>query len=261
MRMQAAPRHVEVAAVVLVADVFEHAHREDRIEGLVDVVVILQADLDGQASAQLACVVGLLLRDGDAHPGHAIALGRELQRLAPAAADIQYVLTGAQAELAADQVELGLLRRVQVQRVAPVATTVDQALAEHGLVQVVAQVVMAPPHLQAAAAGLQVEQARLERVGQFAPAVHALVEVGLHQLVQKAIQRSGVPLAVHVALAQAERAVGHDPRIELRVMHVEVVGLVTVDGDARLVQQQRHSSLQSRVHTASVDQPWANNPA
>lgn len=171
------------------------------------------------------------------------------------------MLARAQSEFAADQVELGFLRPVQVLRVAPVAAAVDQALAEHGLVQVIAEVIVALADFEAATARLQVEQARLESIGHFAPAVHALVQVGLHQVIQEAVQRGGVPLAVHVTLAQAERALGHDPRIELRVMQVDVVRLVTANGNPRLVQQQRHSSLQSRVHIASVGQPRANNPA
>ena len=67
-------------------------------------------------------------------------------------------MPGAQAKLAADQVELGFLRRVQradrtARRVAPVAAAVDHALAEHGAIEIVAEVVMALADLEAAAPG------------------------------------------------------------------------------------------------------------
>ena len=68
----------------------EHAHRQDRIERLVQLAVVLQADLHRQPGAQLARERGLFLRDGDTHALHAITLGRVLQRLAPATADIQH---------------------------------------------------------------------------------------------------------------------------------------------------------------------------
>src|SRR5690606_41016038 len=100
--------------------------------------------------------------DGHAHAADAVALGGELQRLAPAAADVEHAHAFAQAELAADQVQLGLLRIVEVVGPAPVAAAVDQPLAKHGAVQVVAQVVVALADLVAAATGLQVEQARTQ---------------------------------------------------------------------------------------------------
>src|SRR3546814_3891296 len=92
----------------------------------------------------------------------AVALRRELQRLAPAAADVEHAHPLAQPELAADQVELGFLRIIEVLRLAPVAAAVDQALAEHGAVEVVAQVVVALADLVTASSGLQVEQARTQ---------------------------------------------------------------------------------------------------
>src|SRR3546814_12459401 len=77
-------------------------------------------------------------------------------------ADVEHAHPLAQPELAADQVELGFLRIIEVLRLAPVAAAVDQALAEHGAVEVVAQVVVALADLVTAASGLQVEQARTQ---------------------------------------------------------------------------------------------------
>src|SRR5690606_5519425 len=97
--------------------------------------------------------------------------GGELQRLAPAAADVEHPHARAQAQLAADQVELGFLRRVQRLRqtsvaVVPVAAAVDQATAEHGLIEVVAEVVVALADGEGAAAELEVQQARGQHVAQ-----------------------------------------------------------------------------------------------
>ncbi|MNV81449.1 hypothetical protein D3C71_1751160 [compost metagenome] len=120
---------------------------------------------------------------------------------------------------------------------------------------------MAPADFETAGPGLQVEHSRLERIGQVAPAMHALVQMRLHQMKEEIIQRAGIPLPVHVTLAQAQRALRHDPRIEARVVHRDVLRLVTLHGDPRLMQQPCDPSLQPSVHVASVDQPRANNPA
>src|SRR3546814_13613384 len=105
--IEAPPRDLEESAVVAETHVLEHAHRENPVEALVQLAVVLYADLHRQPGAQLARERGLLLRDGDAHATDAVALRRELQRLAPAAADVEHAHPLAQPELAADQVELG----------------------------------------------------------------------------------------------------------------------------------------------------------
>ena len=47
---------------------------------------------------------------------------------------------------------------------------------------------MTAPDLVAALPGLQVEQARLQRIGHFAPAVHPFIQVRLHQMDKEFIQ-------------------------------------------------------------------------
>src|SRR3546814_1078747 len=102
----------------------------DPVEALVQLAVVLYADLHRQPGAQLARERGLLLRDGDAHATDAVALRRELQRLAPAAADVEHAHPLAQPELAADQVELGFLRIIEVLRLAPVAARSEEHTSE-----------------------------------------------------------------------------------------------------------------------------------
>src|SRR3546814_309909 len=139
--------------------------------------------------------------------------------------------------LAADQVELGFLRIIEVLRLAPVAAAVDQALAEHGAVEVVAQVVVALADLVTAASGLQVEQARTQCGADVGGAGHAFLDAGVEQVVQEAVERASVPPAVHVALAELERAPGHQPRRQVRVVDLHVPVAVAVDADIGVGQQ------------------------
>ncbi len=229
----------------------EHADREDRIERFVQFAVVLQTDLDRQTGAQFARELGLLLRNGHANATDTVALGGELQGFAPATTDIQHTLPRAQAQLAADQVKLGFLRGVEIVGIAPVAAAVHQALTEHGLVEIVAEVVVAAAHLVAALPHLQVEQARLQCIGHFAPAVHPFVQVRLHQVDEEFIQDVGVPPTVHVAFAEAERAVRHDPREEARVMHLDILWLGTADADPGFLQQAGDPLLQPCIHATS----------
>lgn len=70
-----------------------------------------------------------------------------LQQPAPAAADIQQGHARFQVEFAADQLQLGFLGLCQGLGVAPVTTAVTHGGVEHGLEQVVAQIVMLAGHL------------------------------------------------------------------------------------------------------------------
>src|SRR3546814_7728223 len=71
-------------------------------------------------------------------------------------------LTRLQQQLAADQIKFGFLRLVEGVGRSPVAATVDHALAEHGAVQFVADVVMALPDREAAATALFIDQQRAQ---------------------------------------------------------------------------------------------------
>ena len=98
---------------------------------------------------------------------------------------------------------------------------------------------------------LQVEQARLQRVCHFAPAVHPFIQVRLHQVDEEFIQDIGIPPPLHVALAQAERAVAHDPREKARVMHLDVLWLGAADADPGFVEQAGDPLLQPCIHATS----------
>src|SRR5690606_30513782 len=159
---QATPQHREIAGVVLDTDMLEHADRKDPVKALIEFAVILHADLDRQAAAEFAGEFRLLNGNGDADATDAVAFGSEFQRFTPAATDVEHVHAGAQAELAADQVKLVGLRGIQRVRGFPITTTVDKALAQHGMEQVIAEIVVAFANLEGTASALQVAQLGLE---------------------------------------------------------------------------------------------------
>src|SRR4051812_16223586 len=114
--------------MILRPDMLEHADGNDVIEtaGLVDVAIVLNADLDRKIAAESARVVCLSLRNGHADDGRAISLARKFLDPAPAAADVQHALTRFESDLSADQTELGDLRLIQRLRLAPIAAGVKQ---------------------------------------------------------------------------------------------------------------------------------------
>ena len=128
---------LEIGPVVLVADVLEHAHRDDVVGLALELAVVLDPELDRQVLVALAAVGGLVGRDGDADAAGAVFLGGKAHEGAPAAADVPDQLAGLQADLAADEVELGFLRLVDVgDAVGPVAAGAGHARVERGLVGV-----------------------------------------------------------------------------------------------------------------------------
>ncbi|MCY1384676.1 hypothetical protein D9M69_729640 [compost metagenome] len=97
----------------------EHAHRRDLVEGLVVGQLAVVAQLHAHAALQPFFfdeplhMRMLVLRQRDARGVHAVVLGGPQQQRAPAGTDVQVTLAGLQHELAADVVELGLLRLCQ----------------------------------------------------------------------------------------------------------------------------------------------------
>ncbi len=102
---------VEVHTEALLADVFEHSDRGDRIEGAVgDVAVVLQSDLDLLGEPRLGHPfrrqVVLLSGDRDTDRTHAVVRCCVHSHTAPSAPDVEQSHTRSQVELATDQVVL-----------------------------------------------------------------------------------------------------------------------------------------------------------
>src|ERR671932_1564173 len=88
-------------------------------------------------------MAGLRLGERDADRADAVAGGGVEQQRAPAAADVEEALAGPQAQLAADELELALLGRLErLVRVGEVGARVDHARAEEQLVEAVRDVVV-----------------------------------------------------------------------------------------------------------------------
>ena len=166
---QAAHRLLHVGAVVLGTDVLHEADRDHRVVAARGVAVVVEADVDGQVPVVLLRPRHLLARHGVADDVGAVLLGGERREAGPAAAEVQHAHPRAQADLAADQIQLGLLGGVQgVGAFVSVGARVDHARVEHRLVQIVADVVVLLADLESAR-GLAVEQARLAPAAAPAP--------------------------------------------------------------------------------------------
>ena len=249
---QATPHHREIAGVVPDADMLEHADGENPVEALIELAVILHAYLDRQAAAEVAGEFCLLNGNGDADATDAVAFGGEFQRFPPAATDVEHVHAGAQAELAADQIQFVDLRGIQCSRGFPITATVDKALAEHGMEQVVAEIVVAFADLEGTASALQVAQLGLDPEARIVDFCAAFVDVRIEQTEEEGIERHGIPLPIHVGLAQAERAMRDHACIEVFVMHADVPGCIAIDLDAAVGKQGGDASLQAGTRHCAV---------
>jgi hypothetical protein len=116
-RFQRPEQDADVRAVLALADVLAHLDRADRVKGLTglaELAVVLETDVDpvGQTAVghPLDDEVALLGRERDPGDVDAVVLGRVQRQRTPPAADVEHPHAGFEAELAADQVELGPLR-------------------------------------------------------------------------------------------------------------------------------------------------------
>ena len=162
-----------VAAELVDADVLDHADAGDLVvRAVVDLAVVGDADLDpvaepGVAHA-LAGDLGLRLGQRDADAAHAVVLGGVQEQRPPAAADVEQALARLEPQLAADDLELALLRGLErlVGR-REVRARVDEARPEEAAVERVRDVVVVVDHGTVArervAAAAAAELARRDR--------------------------------------------------------------------------------------------------
>ena len=170
---QLAVEEGEVGRVVGASDVLGQPDRRDRVEaGLGHVAVVAEADLrlagePGLLDGLLA-VRGLLLGEGHADRLDAVVLDGVHDHAAPAAADVEQPHARLEPELAADEVELLLLGRLEG-RVGgrEHGAGVGHRRAEHPRVEAVADVVVVVDGVGVAVLGVPaaVEGALLRRRG------------------------------------------------------------------------------------------------
>src|SRR5829696_6117760 len=118
------------------ADVLDHPDRRDRVEVLAgELAVVLDADLDLVGDTRLlhllARELSLVLGQRDPYRFDAVALRRVDDEAAPAAADVENALAGAQFELCTDELPLGVLGRGEALR----AAGEDRAGVGHRLIE------------------------------------------------------------------------------------------------------------------------------
>src|SRR5439155_26990004 len=103
--------------VVADADVLEHADRDDAVEPLLHVAVILHSEIDPAAQTLFACTFGgsppLLARQRDAGHRRAAELRQIERKAAPAAADVEYAPLVAQQQFGREVALLGELGVVE----------------------------------------------------------------------------------------------------------------------------------------------------
>ena len=120
--LQHAPHGIEIHGQILESHVLEHADaRHLVVERLAfQVAIIAQLDrhpvLEPRRRDARARDLELLAAQRDSVGAHAVMLGRVDHQRAPAAADVEKSLTGLQEQLAADVLELGLLRMRRFQQ-------------------------------------------------------------------------------------------------------------------------------------------------
>ena len=221
----------EVSVEVLVADRFDHLDRNETVEAALEIAVVL--DQQGNAIAEAGGIdalpgeVVLLARDGRGRYPAAVVPRGVQGEAAPAGADLEHVVLRAEAELAADAVELARRRSFEgfvfglEQR-----RGVHHVLVEEQPEQLIAEIVVRG----------DVAATATSRVAhQGAPAAHGPAaeagESGFHGVEVVAIahedagqgdQIVAVPEAIHVGLAGADAAIQSELPIERGIMHADM---------------------------------------
>jgi hypothetical protein len=229
-----AGRRLEVRPVVARPDVLEHADRHDAVEGAGHAAVVADVNRHGQARASLARQLRLPCRQRDARHARAVPFGGEAGERAPSATDVEHAVARPQAELPRDEVVLGVLRVVERRRPAPVRATVRHRRAQHGRVQLVAEVVVGGHAFARPADRLVVEQAGGHRLrGLPRTAAEEPLDTARQKPRRHLVERVAVPVAVHVRLASAQGAVQQGAGECAFPVNPGVPRLVAVDRDAR----------------------------
>jgi hypothetical protein len=199
---KAVVRDVDITGVVACADVIKQADRKHRIEALVRRAVSLQPGLYRQITAR---PTGVRLRviQGDANADDAVTSGRQGQRPAPAAADVEPMHARPRIKLATDQSQFRLPRGIQVGGAGPVAAAAVQALHQH---QVAAEIVVPLARRIRAASALPIEQ--IDRLAVVIPVGLANAQRALrkctrkHPIVVNHQMGQTHPVSAHVSAAE-----------------------------------------------------------
>ena len=146
-----------------------------------------------------------------------------------------------------------LLGLVQGFGAPPIAATVEHALVEHRLEQIVTEIVVMLGDLEGARASLEVHEPRLQREQDVAGRLDAPMKPGAKSAADHFRDLFAVPPTVHVAFADAELALGENPGVERFVVDLNVPRTVAVDPNIGDIQNRFQSfSIPLRTHVKVV---------
>src|SRR5687767_8116611 len=188
---------------------FEHADRINAIEAAAgrtaERAIVREQDLHREVFAPFLRDVRLTLRHSHARDAHAITLGSKLRRSAPSAADVQDTHARFEPQLAAYQIELCFLRRIQVARIAPIRTAVDHPRIEHALVKIGTDIVMPLADDERAGRRLRIEEGGFHCRPEPCQGVEPLLRRRAEYPEKHFVESFAVPLPVYVSFADPQR--------------------------------------------------------
>ena len=240
IRLQKPCTGTEVVGQESMSDGFDHLHGDELVELPDEIAVVAELDLDAVLESVLPDQghrVGVLRgRQGRGGDPTAVALGRVDGEAAPASADLQQMILGPQAQLPAQELELGgggdieRCRRLLVER-----ARVHHALVEEEAEELVAEVVVRGDVAGAATARIAPPMVlpAIEAGCEAALAVHGLLGAStVRHESHQSDEVVAVPVAVDIALRRAQDAAEDHATVEGGTMDLNAdAGLsVTVNG-------------------------------
>ena len=147
----------------------------------------------------------------------------------PTAADIQHLHAGFQTQFLTDHLHFIHLRLRKTFGPVPVAAAVIHVRVQHVLENVVTDIVVLFRNLEGPVPALPVEQTKAKEKNQESEIIaHPIFQAGTKRTVDHLVQPLAVPPAVHVRLAQAQRAITQNATEKVRVidLHVPLIGAI-----------------------------------
>src|ERR1017187_4676829 len=151
----------------------------------------------------------------------------------PAAADVEDAHSRLQGRLATDEVQLRLLRLVQIAGAGPVPAAVRHAPVEHRLVEIIAEVVVALADLERSRRAPPVRKPREGDSREIAPDPDVLWHARREETAEERLELLAIPPAVDIALPETERAFREDAAVEAFVVDLGVPRRVSTEPETR----------------------------
>ena len=158
--------------------------------------------------------------------------GQVACQLAETAAELENPHTRFQIQFVRHQRQLGALgfvEGVDPPFPAVVGAGVLHGRAEHGLVETIGKIIVLLGHLAGTPTGLLVGELAQQDLEDRRRGADMVFDAGTLDANEKLVEALGVPPAVHVGLAHAERSFGQRTPVEAVVVNFQVPGPIAVD--------------------------------